>query len=70
MNKCTGIMGWVFGNKFVAMITYGTPTISMKDISDTCMMPGDYVSAFIASRPESYHGSICQRCGAVVGGKK
>lgn len=60
--KCTGIMGWVFGHKW---LKYGQP--ASRDIA---ML---YIAFLVPEEkrkemPEK--GRICQRCGAVTGEKK
>lgn len=62
MNKCTGIMGRIFGHKW---LKYGQP--ASRDIA---ML---YVVFLVPEEkrkemPET--GSICQRCGAVKGENK
>lgn len=68
--KCIGIMGSIFGHKFVRLVTYGQPNISMEELAGALIMPGDEIKAIKAFRPEFYHGCICKRCGAVTGEKK
>lgn len=61
MNKCTGIMGWVFGHRFRPVITSGQPTITELER----MTVDTAVRIIDASKPEVYHGLYCRRCGSV-----
>ena len=67
MNKCTGIMGWVFGHKLKACVFYQGDLIVAKNMS----------TLEIADLKERHGVSsdcrislICQRCGAIAGEKK
>lgn len=64
--KCTSIMGRIFGHKF-------KPVITSSGVMGLGKIEGS--SRFIKSvmdkhRSQTYHGAICQRCGAVTGEKK
>lgn len=68
--KCTGIMGRIFGHKFVAVVTKGSPSAicDLNEIDSPWL--SDAAEAIDMSKPEVYHGHVCQRCGAVTGEKK
>ncbi|EPY1510977.1 hypothetical protein ACH677_16870 [Klebsiella aerogenes] len=63
MDKCQGIFGKIFGHSFRVAITKGAPAMNLKsaeaDISSIMQM-------MEASRPETYHGIYCKRCGKVI----
>ncbi len=65
MDKCQGIFGKIFGHSYRAAITKGSPAISLKsgeaDISSILAM-------MEKSRPETYNGIYCKRCGKVIYG--
>ena len=64
--KCTGLIGRIFGHKFRPVITY-SGVIGMGKVEGT----SGFVKAVMDKhRNQTYHHSVCQRCGAVTGEKK
>lgn len=65
MDKCLGIFGKIFGHSFRVAITKGAPSMNLKaaeaGISSILQM-------METSRPETYHGIYCKRCGKVING--
>lgn len=68
--KCTGLMGRIFGHKFVPVITKGVTQMPAKftrwdftECSDWLKMAENY-------RSQTFECLMCQRCGAVAGEKK
>lgn len=62
MNKCTGIMGRIFGHKWV----------SYDRINQQFVMGYRFAWAVVIGAPKDIpeRGEICLRCGAVTGEKK
>lgn len=69
-NRCTGIMGLVFGHKFIPVIKKGEPKLSQVKMNIDPAWHDEMMSLIDSTRPETFHGCICQRCGAVTGEKK
>ena len=65
MDKCQGIFGKIFGHSFRVAITKGAPSMNLKateaGISSILQM-------METSRPETYHGIYCKRCGKFIDG--
>lgn len=59
--KCSGLIGRIFGHKFRPVITLSSSTFGSEGV--TCKA---YVALEMADkyRAETFHGCICQRCGA------
>lgn len=66
--KCTGIMGRIFGHKFRPVITLGSPTITDFKLTGS-QAASAYERIINATKSETFHGCICQRCGAVTGNR-
>lgn len=70
MNKCTGIMGWVFGHKFRPIITLSATHIPKNLSRWDFAYCSEWLEMADKYRDELFHGCACQRCGAVTGEKK
>jgi hypothetical protein len=67
MDPCTGgVMGWFFGHNFKARYTVGSP----HDFSGMKMkgygVAEGAVKMIEASKPKTYVGDVCVRCGEVT----
>ncbi len=65
MAKCRGVLGFLFGHSYRPAITKGAPNLNLKaghgSSSDICEI-------IEKTRPETYHGIYCKRCGKVING--
>jgi hypothetical protein len=59
MNKCLGFAGLLFGHKFEPRFSYGAPTIESVEGSGLFGV----ARLIEASKPATYHGEVCVRCG-------
>ena len=61
-DKCSGILGHIFGHSFAAVVTKGAvngaPRLQGTESSLMKMLD--------AHRDETYHGIYCKRCGKVI----
>ncbi len=61
-DKCTGIMGRVFGHSYSSVVTKDaarcTPQIEAE--------PKTILAVIDSYRNENYHGIYCKRCGKVI----
>lgn len=65
MDKCQGIFGKLFGHSYRPAITRGAPAANLGAMEGS----GSAVIKVINStRPETYHGIYCKRCGKVING--
>jgi hypothetical protein len=64
MSTCRGIVGALFGHKFVARFSEGRPTLTRVDAEDARVG----IDMVRVSKPLTYHGDICERCGEVISG--
>lgn len=65
MDKCQGVFGKLFGHSYRPAITRGAPTSNLGAMEGS----GSVVIKVINStRPETYHGIYCKRCGKVING--
>lgn len=64
-NACRGLAGALFGHKFRARYSIGTPTLArIRNCDDI------YVAGVVeASKPRTYHGDVCERCGVIINNK-
>lgn len=62
MKNCKGVLGFVFGHKFVHVITKSAAKCGLSVEGTTAAMLG----AIDASRDQTYQGIYCVRCGEVV----
>ncbi|QHJ79576.1 MAG: hypothetical protein [Caudoviricetes sp.] len=67
MNKCTGIMGRIFGHRFRPVITLSACTFNSAGVQCKAHTALEMADKY---RNEIFHGCICQRCGSVTGEKK
>jgi hypothetical protein len=66
---CKGIAGWLFGHKYEARYSFGKPTVDPTK-SDSfwgnLVFSSDIAGIVSASKPRTYHGDVCVRCGDVI----
>ena len=65
MDKCQGIFGKLFGHAYRPAITSGAPNLSLKSAQASSSSIGELIDK---TRPETYHGIYCKRCGKVING--
>jgi len=58
--QCSGLVGRIFGHKFRPVVTLGAPTVGVTGQ----MCEATAIRILNNSKPEVFHGCICQRCGA------
>lgn len=62
MDKCKGLLGSVFGHKFVPVITKSAPRYPVQVEGNA-----NFAEKVIdANREQTYHGVYCTRCGKVI----
>lgn len=59
--KCTGLIGRIFGHKFMPVITLGSSTFGTEGVTCKAHVALEMADKY---RAETFHGCICQRCGA------
>lgn len=63
MSKCIGVLGLLFGHSYRPAITRGAPTANFGAMEGS----GTVIIRLIdKTRPETYHGIYCKRCGKVI----
>ncbi|AVF16212.1 Uncharacterised protein [Enterobacter hormaechei] len=67
MDKCQGIFGKLFGHSYRPAITRGAPS-SLK-IGEVEGSSSAVIEVINSTRPETYHGIYCKRCGKVINGE-
>ncbi|EKZ6022772.1 TPA: hypothetical protein ACWX8V_002441 [Klebsiella quasipneumoniae] len=65
MDKCQGIFGKIFGHAFRVAITKGAPDLKLRDYQGG---RDALLELMEKTRPETYHGIYCKRCGKVING--
>lgn len=65
MDKCQGILGKIFGHSYRAAVTKGAPNLSLKAIQASSSVISEMIDK---TRPETFHGIYCKRCGKVING--
>ncbi|POT26580.1 hypothetical protein C3433_13360 [Citrobacter freundii] len=65
MDKCQGILGKIFGHSYRAAVTKGAPNLSLKSIQVSSSVISEMIDK---TRPETFHGIYCKRCGKVING--
>lgn len=65
MDKCQGVFGKLFGHSYRPAITRGAPNLSLKTPYASIGVIGDLIDK---TRPETFHGIYCKRCGKVIDG--
>lgn len=61
MDKCTGIMGWIFGHSYRPVITKSAAK-SVPPMEGSAYVAGKIIDMY---RDETFHGIVCKRCGKV-----
>lgn len=63
MDKCRGVLGFLFGNSYRPAITRGAPAANLGAMEGS----GTVIIRLIdKTRPETFHGIYCKRCGKVM----
>ncbi|HAS1802799.1 TPA: hypothetical protein I4G93_26430 [Enterobacter hormaechei subsp. xiangfangensis] len=65
MDKCQGIFGKLFGHSYRPAITRGSPSANLGVMEGS---GGAIIKVINSTRPETYHGIYCKRCGKVING--
>ena len=65
MDKCQGIFGKLFGHSYRPAITRGSPSENLGAMEGS---GGAIIKVINSTRPETYHGIYCKRCGKVING--
>ncbi|EEW3156717.1 hypothetical protein EAY14_12315 [Escherichia coli] len=65
MDKCQGIFGKLFGHSYRPAITRGSPSANLGAMEGS---GGAIIKVINSTRPETYHGIYCKRCGKVING--
>ncbi|KTH39039.1 hypothetical protein ASV25_11080 [Enterobacter hormaechei subsp. xiangfangensis] len=65
MDKCQGILGKLFGHSYRPAITRGAPTANLGAMEGSIRA---VIGVINSTRPETYHGIYCKRCGKVING--
>lgn len=65
MDKCQGIFGKLFGHSYRPAITRGEPTANLGAMEGSSSAVIEVINS---TRPETYHGIYCKRCGKVING--
>ncbi len=65
MDKCQGIFGKLFGHSYRPAITRGAPTVNLGAMEGSSSAVIEVINS---TRPETYHGIYCKRCGKVING--
>lgn len=59
MSECKGLLGKIFGHKYYANYSFGQPQpIDIKGCSEQ-----GFIKMLEATKPATYEGSTCERCG-------
>lgn len=65
MDKCRGVLGFLFGHSYHHAITRGSPAANLGAMEGS----GTVIIRLIdKTRPETFHGIYCKRCGKVING--
>lgn len=59
--KCTGLIGLIFGHKFKPIITLGSSNFGSDGVQCKSHVAMEMADKY---RQQTFHGCICQRCGA------
>ena len=65
MDKCQGIFGKLFGHSYRPAITRGSPSANLGAMEGS---GSAIIQVINSTRPETYHGIYCKRCGKVING--
>jgi hypothetical protein len=62
MDKCAGVMGYLFGHSFTTAVTKGAVIGAPRLEAGASVL----VKCLDAHREQTYHGIYCKRCGKVI----
>ncbi|RAY30456.1 hypothetical protein DP184_06525 [Enterobacter kobei] len=65
MDKCQGIFGKLFWHSYRPAITKGAANLKLNAIEGSSSAIGELIDK---TRPETFHGIYCKRCGKVING--
>ncbi|VFS43800.1 Uncharacterised protein [Enterobacter cancerogenus] len=65
MDKCQGVLGKLFGHSYRPAITRGSPSANLGAMEGS---GSAIIQVINSTRPETYHGIYCKRCGKVING--
>ncbi|AKF21593.1 hypothetical protein DP32_14415 [Escherichia coli] len=65
MDKCRGVLGFLFGHSYRHAITRGYPSAKLGEVKGSSSF---IISLIDKTRPETFHGIYCKRCGKVING--
>lgn len=60
MDKCQGIFGKLFGHSYRPAITRGSPSANIGAVEGSSSF---IISLIDKTKPETFHGIYCKRCG-------
>lgn len=63
MDKCRVVLGFLFGHSYRPAITKGYPSINIETARGNINAIAELVDK---TRPETFHGIYCKRCGKVM----
>ncbi len=66
--KCHGFLGKIFGHSFRPVITKGEPVFGIGEHRGCDL--NKIIELTDKSRPETFHGLYCRRCGVLVVSRK
>lgn len=61
---CYGLAGLLFGHSYEPRYSLGAPSLKSLTLGS-----GNPVPLLEATKPKTYHGDVCSRCGHVIGAK-
>lgn len=65
MDKCRGVLGFLFGHSYRPAITKGAPSAKLEAVEGSSSF---IISLIDKTKPETFHGIYCKRCGKVING--
>ena len=65
MDLCCGIFGRLFGHKYEGRFSHSAPKVDPKMVN-SLVFADDLLALNRASRPVTYHGDVCVRCGHIA----
>lgn len=65
MDKCRGVLDFLFGHSYLPVITRGAPAANLGAMEGSGMV---IIELIDKTRPETFHGIYCKRCGKVING--
>lgn len=63
MDKCRGVLGFLFGHSYRPAVTKGYPSINIETANGSMNAIAELVDK---TRPETFHGIYCKRCGKLI----